>query len=55
MFVVSDSKNVPVGGQCPVLGRFDSELEAAKYIAKLPECLTGRYGLDGPADDWIID
>jgi hypothetical protein len=51
-FVVCDSKGVPVGGQTPELGRFSTEQEAAEFISTLPEPLTGRYSLDGPADDY---
>lgn len=41
---------VPVGERATLLGRFDTELEAAQFIETLPEYLTGRYALDGPAD-----
>jgi len=53
-YVVSDSKNAVVGdpGSVPILGRFRTEPEAAAFISTLPEHETGRYNLDGPADDW---
>lgn len=51
-YVVSDSKGVPAGGTVPVLRSFGTEGEAAAYISALPEALTGRYNLDGPADDY---
>jgi hypothetical protein len=41
----------PPGTVLPVLGRFPTEDAAAAFIEKLPGYLTGRYGLDGPADD----
>lgn len=46
-WVVSDFKDASAG----VLGRFDSENEAAVFIGTLPECSTGRYNLDGPGED----
>lgn len=58
-YVVSDSKDVQVGDQTPILGRFDTEDDAARFISTLPEHLTGRYNLDGPPEDtdpigWVI-
>lgn len=50
-YVVSDSKDVGVGQQCPVLGSFDTEQAAAEFIDTLPEPETGRYNLDGPPQD----
>lgn len=50
-YVVCDSKDVPVGGQTPVLGKFRTEQEAAEFIDTLPAAATGRYSLDGPAED----
>ena len=44
-FVVSDSKGVAVGQQCPVLGEFE-------FISGLPEPETGRYNLDDIAGEW---
>lgn len=49
MYVVVDCSTRP---QATVLGRFKTEDEAAEFIETLPEYLTGRYGLDGPADDY---
>ena len=49
-YVVVDTY-VAAGQRTPVLGRFDTEDEAATFIETLPDYLTGRYGLDGPADD----
>jgi hypothetical protein len=46
-----DSGPVKVGEQFPVLGRFATESAAARFIATQPDHETGRYGLDGPADD----
>lgn len=40
-----------INGPAAVLGRFATEDEAAAFIETLPEYLSGRYGLDGPADD----
>jgi hypothetical protein len=51
-FVVSDDKDVRPGEQSLFLGDFDTEQEAAEFISTLPEHETGRYNLDGPADDW---
>ncbi len=47
-YAVVDTKDVPVGGQTPVLGRFKTAWEAEVYIDALPEAESGRYGLDGP-------
>jgi hypothetical protein len=40
-----------INGPAAVLGRFATEDAAASFIGTLPEYLTGRYALDGPADD----
>jgi hypothetical protein len=34
------------------MGQFASEQAAAEFIGTLPGHLDGRYGLDGPPDDW---
>jgi hypothetical protein len=47
-FVVSDSKGLKAGDRVPVLGRFPTENDAARFIDGLPEHETGRYNLDGP-------
>lgn len=44
-YFVSDSKS-------DMVRAFDTEDEAAAFIGTLPEHETGRYNLDGPADDW---
>lgn len=44
-YFVSDSES----DMCKV---FDTEAEAADFIGTLPGHETGRYNLDGPADDW---
>ena len=49
-YVVSDSKDVEADQECPTLGCFSTEQEAAEFISTLPEHETGRYNLDGPAD-----
>ena len=49
-WTVVDTKDIQIGQQCPVLGRFSNEGEAATFISTLPEYETGRYGLDGPED-----
>ena len=55
-YVVCDWKEARVPGesgtgvQAIVLGDFDTELEAAEFISALPERLSGRYSLDGPAE-----
>lgn len=54
-YVVSDSKDVKVGQQTPILGTFTTEQEAAEFIGTLPEPETGRYSLDGPSDDFCVD
>jgi len=51
-FVVSDSGDLQTGRMARTLGRFPTEQGAAEYISTLPEHETGRYNLDGPADDW---
>jgi len=55
-FVVSDDKNAVTGdpSSVPILGRFETEQEAAEFISTLPEPETGRYNLDGPADDLVV-
>ncbi len=50
-YVVSDSHGVEVGQQCPILGKFDTEQEAAEFIGTLPDYLSGRYNLDGPNEE----
>lgn len=50
-YVVCDWKEARrEGQQAIVLGSFDTENEAAEFIGTLPEYLSGRYSLDGPAD-----
>jgi hypothetical protein len=43
---------VQPGEQVKVMGQFASEQAAAEFIGTLPGHLDGRYGLDGPPDDW---
>ncbi len=49
-FVVVDTK-VKDGEQTPILGEFETELEASLFIETLPEYEMGRYGLDPMPDD----
>ena len=52
-WTVTDNKDVEVGQQTPVLGRFLTHDEAAEYIGTLPEAETGRYNLDGPSEEGL--
>lgn len=52
-WTVVDEKGFKAGEQVLVLAYFVSEAAASEFIATLPECETGRYGLDAPG--WWVD
>ena len=45
----TDGNDVKPGEQCPKLGRFFTEQEAAEFIGALPDAETGRYSIDALA------
>jgi hypothetical protein len=52
-FSVGDTLWVQPGQQARRFARFTTEAAAADFIASLPDADTGRYYLDGPADDAV--